>query len=268
MITSKQSDEKPVCPFLDSKCKTCGVIIQPKYSEGYTIGNYVRKGEWVEPGIQCKDCYIKEEEKKEKVQHDKWENERFSLYGLSPINKTMTFENFKTNDKNKKIYDFILKYSDTLNGNIFLTGRCGNGKTHLASALAMKLFTTKYLIHKEPDYWEGKKFKFVVIPQLLLEIRDTFKKDSEYSELDIIERYTETPFLFLDDFGAEKISEWTLEAIFLLLDTRIRDMKPFFITSNLSISEIGQRFNDRIASRIAGECSILELTDIDHRLKK
>jgi DNA replication protein DnaC len=265
MTTLKQSDEEQLpCPYEDSVCIKCGAVVKP----WLYIGLLNKNKQWRKPSDICNECKIKEEDEEKRKEEEVWENKRFISYGLSPINKTMTFENFKVNNKNKLIYEFIREYSEKLDKNIFLTGRCGNGKTHLASALAMKLFTTRQVIDKEHNIWSVNNFKFVVVPELLMKIRDTFKKDSEYSELDIIERYTETPFLFLDDFGAEKISEWTLEAIFLLLDTRIRDMKPFFITSNLSISEIGQRFNDRIASRIAGECSILELTDIDHRLKK
>jgi DNA replication protein DnaC len=246
MLTSKPSD-KPK----NGKCIDCGVIVKP------LLMNLSDTPCWL-PLKRCEPC-----EKKFHIERDKQEkilyrqaalDKNFSDCLLSPINKTMTFENFIVNASNEEIYKYILEYGDKTES-VFLTGRCGHGKTHLASALAIRMWQ------------ELKNFKFVVVPELLMEIRDTFKKDSGCSELDIIKKYTGTPFLFLDDFGAEKVSEWSLEAIFLLIDTRIREMKPMFITSNLSISEIGKRFNDRIASRIAGVCNILELTDIDHRLK-
>jgi DNA replication protein DnaC len=259
MTISEQSSEIPECPFLDLIC-ICGNIIKPYYTKGYTfnqIGKFVttKEGEWHPAGLVCDKC-LQEEDKKRKIEEfNKKIEATFIRRGLSPINKKMTFDTFKVNDNNKKIYDYIFEYKDKIENNIFLTGKCGNGKTHLASALAI------YLFEKE------KYFQFVVTPELLMQIRNTFKRDSEISELDIIEKYTDTDFLILDDFGAEKVSEWTLETIFLLLDTRIRNMKPFFITSNLTISEIGKIFNDRIASRIAGECEILELEDEDNRIK-
>ena len=246
MLTSKPSD-KPK----NGKCIDCSSIVKP------FLMKIADKPCWLQLK-RCEPCEKKfhvERDKQEKILYRRATLDRnFSDCLLSPINKTMVFENFIVNENNEKIYKHISEYGDKAES-IFLTGRCGNGKTHLASALAIRMWL------------ELKNFKFVVVPELLMEIRDTFKKDSSCSELDIIKKYTGTPFLFLDDFGAEKISEWSLEAIFLLIDTRIREMKPMFITSNLSISEISKRFNDRIASRIAGVCNILELTDIDHRLK-
>ena len=248
MLTLKSLGElKPE----NSKCIDCSSIVKP------ILMKLSDKSVWLKLK-RCKPCDIKfhtERDRQEKILYRQATlDKNFSDCLLSPINKTMTFENFIVNESNEKIYKYILEYCDKT-GSIFLTGRCGNGKTHLASALAIRMWQ------------ELKNFKFVVVPELLMQIRDTFKKDSNCSELDIIKKYTGTPFLFLDDFGAEKVSEWSLEAIFLLIDTRIREMKPMFITSNLSISEISKRFNDRIASRIAGVCNILELTDIDHRLK-
>lgn len=215
---------------------------------------------WFSPD-ECPACEEKrnnilkvQQQQEAKEQKEHWTRQRFEESGLCPINKTMTFETFKVNDKNRNVHTYIKNMKEL--ESLFITGKCGHGKSHLASAIAMSIFDT------------GHRVRFLTVPNLLLEIRDTFKKDTEKSEMDIVSSYLDCKYLFLDDFGAEKISEWTLETIYVLIDTRIRNMRPTIITSNLSLPEVEDRFNDRIASRIAGNFKILELNDYDHRLKR
>lgn len=246
MTTLKQLD-KPE----NGVCDKCGIVTEPWFDDYFGHPEFAK---WRGPARTCENCLHKEEKERMERSEREWEQKRFDESGLRPINRTMTFETFRVNSKNKATHDFIAAIEKPQS--IFITGKCGVGKTHLASALAMKLFKEK------------KNIRFVNIPELLLIIKDTFKKGSGISELDIITEYTGCGVLFLDDLGAEKVSEWTLEAIFLLLDTRIRDMVPTIITSNLSISEIEHIFNDRIASRIAGNFKILEMTGSDYRISE
>ena len=270
MTISKESSDKPECTIPDGKCK-CGNPVHAHWKVYFTPKGEFVNGAWVKTYGEwekwfhevCDDCRKIEHEKEiaqsrqwEKERNEQEERERFRMCGLKQIHKTMTFDTFIINDSNKQVFEFMQKYSDKPNSGIFLTGKCGSGKTHLAAAVAIKLFNLK------------KNVKFVTVPRFLLDIRDTFKKDSKISELDLVDYHTNSKFLILDDFGAEKVSEWTLEVIFVILDTLINDMKPFIITSNLTIKEISEKFNDRIASRIVGNCKIIELTDKDHRLQK
>jgi DNA replication protein DnaC len=120
---------------------------------------------------------------------------------------------------------------------IVLRGNTGCGKTHLAVAM----------IQGQNAF----KARFITVPDLLLKIRSSFSGGSE-SEDEIISRYSEIPVLVLDDLGAEKISEFAITTLYIILDRRIRECRKTIITTNLSKEEIEATFGARIASRLAG----------------
>lgn len=156
--------------------------------------------------------------------------------------------------------------SKTVRG-IYIHSSSGTGKT----TIVKKLYHALRKLNVGCD--------FVQIPELLLEIRETFKGSTETTERDIIDLYTgesriffgniHHTYLFLDDFGAEKQSEFTMETLYLILDRCERDGNPIvIITSNYSLQQLSERVSDRIASRIAGLCDVVKLDDIDYRTKK
>ena len=170
-----------------------------------------------------------------------------------------------------RISDFpqsLGKLKDSMEG-VFLTGSRGVGKTHLAVALMREAMLAarpvKYLdtyridLHKLP--------LFVSVPELLLEIRDTYN-GNEISEKEVIDKYSWVDVLVLDDLGVEKPSEWVLQTLYIIIDRRYREDLRTIITSNLGIEEVEEKLDDRIASRIAGMCKVRILQGRDRRVKK
>jgi len=135
---------------------------------------------------------------------------------------------------------------------LFLHGSAGTGKTHLAVAL---------LKHRGLD-----RGSFTTVPGLLLEIRSSFKDHAECSEESIIDHYSAAKPLVMDDLGVEKASEFAMQTLYLIIDHRYANLNPPIITSNLSLGEIANKVGDRIASRIAEMCKIIELKGKDRRL--
>ena len=72
--------------------------------------------------------------------------------------------------------------------------------------------------------------------------------------------------LFIDDIGAEKMTEWVAETFYLILNYRYNEMLPTIFTSNLSPSELAERIGDRIVSRIIGSSDVIKLDGEDRRL--
>ena len=156
-------------------------------------------------------------------------------------------------------------------GSVFLAGLRGVGKTHYAVALMRE-----YLLNAEPIrnaknlfYEHGlglPEAAFITAPELLLAIRDSFGENSERTEKEIIDQYADSDFLILDDLGAEKTSQYSLQTLYTLLDRRYREERRTVITSDLGLDALAAKLDDRIASRIAGLCRVLTLKGPDKRV--
>ncbi|WNI19144.1 LAGLIDADG family homing endonuclease [Actinacidiphila sp. ITFR-21] len=76
-----------------------------------------------------------------------------------------------------------------------------------------------------------------------------------------LKRLCKIPLLLLDDLGTEKISEWTEEATYRLLNDRYNECRPLIVTSNFPTrSDVGEDLSDRLGGRIASRLS--ELTTV------
>ena len=160
----------------------------------------------------------------------------------------------------------------------FLCGPPGTGKTHfMAAKMRDEILKTEptegwstTLDEKQKHYSEPYASRYPLytsMPELLLKLRGTFKNSSEADESEIIETYSEVKVLYLDDLGVEKVSDWALQTIYLIIDRRYSEMLRTIISSNLSLDQLADRLDDRITSRIAGMCEVIKMTGKDRRLK-
>lgn len=148
-----------------------------------------------------------------------------------------------------------------LTGSLFLTSPPGRGKSHLAAS-----YVRERLIEQEDN---GCAPRFIEVPELLMLIRATYGPGgAARSELDILETYGSASLLVLDDLGVEKVTDWTLQTLSVLINRRYHSQGRTIITSNLSIAELSERLSDRIASRIAGMCQVVKMTGPDRRLER
>jgi DNA replication protein DnaC len=153
----------------------------------------------------------------------------------------------------------------------FIKGNVGVGKSHMAVALMrehIKSISPEYDDHKKEYHIPYDVFiqpEFVEVPELLLRIRDTYNDSNEESEKDIVDHFTQTPFLVLDDLGTEKASEFSTLMIYLIINRRCTQGKTTIITSNLDLEQIRDRLSDRISSRIKGMCQEIVVSGNDKR---
>lgn len=136
----------------------------------------------------------------------------------------------------------------------YLWGEPGRGKTH-AAATAVRLAVA-----------DGRSAKLISAKDFLASVRAGFDgKDKE-----ALERAGRYDLLALDDFGAEKVTDWTMETITGILDKRTLPGLTTVVTSNYRIGQIrdlwGGMDGKRIASRLAGSCEIIEFGGVDRRL--
>jgi len=177
-----------------------------------------------------------------------------------------TFDNFIGNEK---LIDELKKHEI---GNLVLYGNTGCGKTHLAVAMMRQAIITDINRILGLNWeWNNKPQiltpRFVPAPELLLEIRQSFRDGSPISEADVIKKYCEAGLLILDDLGSEKTSEYSITTLYIIIDRRDRELLPTIITTNLSQKEVEEKLGARIASRLAGMKNI-KINMPDYRKKR
>ncbi|MCL4394710.1 MAG: ATP-binding protein [Chloroflexi bacterium] len=172
----------------------------------------------------------------------------------------MTFESFRPegiglNPDRQKIlrhaYDAARRFADEPNGWLVLKGGYGCGKTHLAAAIANARLE------------RGEAVLFVVVPDLLDHLRATFAPASRVTYDERFEMIRTTPFLILDDLGAQSVTSWAIEKMFQLLNYRYSAQLPTVLTTNRELEEIEPRVRSRLAD--ATLCAIVTITAPDFR---
>lgn len=136
----------------------------------------------------------------------------------------------------------------------YLFGQIGCGKTHIAYAIK-KHFEAEYHI----PVW------VINTTWLLHSLRLDFDRrpiDREWIDDKIMKS---KGLIIFDDIGVEKVTDWVAEAMYLMINERYEAMKPMIFTSNLSLDELSTKIGDRVPSRIAGMCDIIEIKGTDRR---
>jgi len=136
----------------------------------------------------------------------------------------------------------------------FLCGPPGTGKTHMAVA-------------KIRDGIErgARGALFIVVPELLANMRDGFKDGSARGVLDQA-KYAK--FLVLDDLGAEMATDWVRDTLYMLINNRDNGLRPTVVTSNLNPGEIAASHHERLASRLASGLVVDTSGEKDYRIGK
>jgi DNA replication protein DnaC/primosomal protein DnaI len=142
---------------------------------------------------------------------------------------------------------------------LYLWGGAGVGKSHSMAALMRKFILARLNVKRVQ--WD----------RLCLEVRATFGGNG--SEIAVLKKYTDCDKLLIEDIGAttsvnSQESDFALRTLLLILDDRIENCKPTFITSNKSPEQIGKSFDNRIESRIYASCVIQAVSGEDKRRTK
>ena len=188
---------------------------------------------------------------------------------MSKRNLSYKFDNYEPNNSNRKVFNNLKKYSERLvNGiekkGLILIGNNGVGKTHLACSIANKLIEN------------GTPVIYGTLINLLAELRNSYDIDKNISEMEIFKLYENVDLLIIDDLGKEKPSEWGLEKLFTIINSRYENNLPVIITTNYNQNSLMERLSlngeiepaKSIISRLYEMCYLVKIDDIDHRIKK
>ena len=161
----------------------------------------------------------------------------------------------KDNGKNpvmKVARDYVSKWSDfaSKNAGLVLWGDVGTGKTFFAACIANALVEQNVSV---------KMTNFSTI------LNDLFAESDTNKYLD---RLNDHSLLIIDDLGIERGTEYVLEQVYNVIDTRYKSGKPLVITTNLTLDELKAPIDiphKRIYDRVLGMCVPVMFNGVNFR---
>lgn len=132
--------------------------------------------------------------------------------------------------------------------NALIIGPVGTGKTHAAVAAARVFYDRGDTV----EFWP------------MVELLDAFRPNGRLADVDLgIKR---ARLLILDDLGAERPSDWTVERLYGLINRRWLDQQPIIVTSNIKDGPaLAREIGERLYSRLAHDALAIRMSGDDHR---
>ena len=224
-------------------CRKCGTPRQKRLT---------LDGKVYLPRTLCQ-CQQAQREAKEEARRQREQAERILRLRRTGLPEPMlwncTFDNDKgINPEIQKIKRYVDHWEEMYSRAIglLLTGGVGTGKTYLAACAANALID------------RGVPVMMTNLARVLNTLTGLYSGDrNQY--IDSLNRY---PLLILDDLGMERSSEFALEQVYNVIDSRYRSQRPMIVTTNLSLEEMhnpSDLAHGRIYSRVLERCVPLRI---------
>lgn len=153
--------------------------------------------------------------------------------------------------------DFIDNFDQPEEKNLLFTGNTGLGKTFLSNCIANEIIK------------KGKTVIYQTAPIMLDSVIDyRFGKGDKF----IYENILSSDLLIIDDLGTESMNNLKFTELFNIINTRLLNQNnkitKTIISTNLSLNNLYNTYDERIFSRLAGYYNICRFFGDDIRLKK
>lgn len=185
------------------------------------------------------DCHRAERERREKEETEKKHSDEVERLKRSGFTDTAmrewTFGNDNGNCPQIEKAHFYVEHWETMkseNIGYLLWGNVGTGKSYCAGCIANTLMEQEIPV---------RMTNFAMI------LNDLF--NGAEGRNDYISKLCAYPLLILDDFGMERGTEYGLEQVYNVVDSRYRSKKPLIVTTNLTLEHL-QNPEDTAHARI------------------
>jgi len=178
------------------------------------------------------------------------------------INENKYHMNISPRDNIKKIkeicYSFIENFDNSNEKNLLFTGNTGLGKTFLSSCIANELMKKQ------------KNILYQTAPVMLDTIID-YRFGKSNVDKNVYDNLLNVDLLIIDDLGTESMNQMKFTELFNIINTRLLNQNHIMktiISTNLSLKNLYDTYDERIVSRIVGNYNICYFFGDDIRFKK
>ena len=153
----------------------------------------------------------------------------------------------------KRVYESAVSYArtfSTASESLLFMGATGLGKTLLSGCIARadRGYSVCYVsAGKLFSDFETEKFRL--------------KEDGALTG-----EYLQTDLLIIDDLGTEMTTQFTVSALYQIVNGRLLSGKPTIVSTNLPDTELEARYSAQIASRLLGAYTLYQFCGTDVRL--
>ena len=138
---------------------------------------------------------------------------------------------------------------------LLFSGSTGLGKTFLSGCIARTVAD------------RGFSVVYDTVIQMLSDYEsDKFGESTEESRRNLA-RYTSCDLLIIDDLGTEMVTQFSVSALYNVLNTRLIKGLPTIVSTNLDSEGIRSRYTPQIASRLLGSFELIPFFGEDIRLR-
>ncbi len=208
-----------------------------------------------------------------------------------------TFDNFEVSRDNREAYEACRRLAESGGPGVLLMGKYGIGKTHLLVA-TMKEYDRRIsgpatvrandaggvrvppvseLLRRAASVEDEDEGEPTLSPEEiersahveywpLLDLTSELRAEITRGVQEVSRRCRECDLLVLDDFGAERVTDFVLAELERIVDWRYRTMKPTAIATNLDTTGIIRKYGQRALSRWAASCQPHTILGEDRRM--
>ncbi|MBQ8551814.1 MAG: ATP-binding protein [Clostridia bacterium] len=190
--------------------------------------------------------------------------------GIGNLIRTQNFDTFSLDYYNRTpeerrnmelIFDTCRTFADRFTAdrgdNMFFCGTTGLGKTHLSTSVAKKVIERGFDVVYDTSQNILADFEY---ERFVRGYGDTSEVRTD--------KYFDCDLLIIDDLGTELSNQFTVSCLYNIINTRINNSRSMIISTNLTQSEIRDRYSDRITSRLFGDFMVMRFVGKDIRLQK
>lgn len=197
-------------------------------------------------------CRCQREEKEARDQRMRYEEERRQIDSLKQLSlldaksREVCFRTYEVKQENQRVFGIAKRYVENFDkmyaqsqGMLFW-GDVGTGKSYTAAAIANELM---------------ERMNPVIMTSFVKLLQDM--QGFDVDDGSYMNRLNRAKLLIIDDLGAERGTDYALEKVYDIIDSRYRSGKPAIFTTNLTMQQMKEctdiRYN-RIYDRIFEMC--------------